>query len=92
MLHGEHAKFLGIEAAVASDISQHLLGALPGESPDYSTYHGAKGKDVFMDGHQVDYVARGTPVGRSSCLVHGQVDRLQHITEKVVLHGRSISR
>jgi hypothetical protein len=45
-----------------------------------------------MDGYQIDHVAWGSTVSRSSCLVHGQVNRVQHITEKVVPHGREKSK
>jgi hypothetical protein len=43
---------------------------------------------VFVNGHEINDVAKLAPSGGGHHLVHGKVDRMQDIAERLILHGR----
>ena len=92
-LRRQDVKFFRREPAVAGDVGQHLFRRLSGKASHGSADHGPKGKNVFMDGHQVDDVAGFAPVGSGCRFVCRQVDGVKHITEQIVpLRGEESKR
>jgi hypothetical protein len=80
----QYAKFFSGKAAVSRNVGKHFFRRLARKSAYGGTYRGPERKDGFMDGHQVNNVARFAPVGSGGCLIRRQVHGMQHVTEKLI--------
>ncbi|MGA8028234.1 MAG: hypothetical protein WB992_13915, partial [Bryobacteraceae bacterium] len=88
----QRVKFLRRKPAVPRDIGKHFFRGLAGEASDGSANNGPEGQNIFMDGYQVNDVARFAPVGGCGRLVCGEVGRMQYVTEKLILLRRKKSK
>ena len=64
----QHPKFLRCEAAVPRDIGKHLFRGLAGEASNGGANDSPKGQNLFMDGYQVNDVARLALIGAAEAL------------------------
>ena len=84
LLGGQHAEVFRRKAAVARNIGKHFFRRLAWKPAHGGANRGPKRKDGFMNGHEINNVARLTPVGGGGSLIRGQVRGMQHVTEKVI--------
>lgn len=79
----QNAKFLCRKATVPGDIGSHFFGGLPGESSHGGANHSPQGKNVLMDGHQVNHVAWFAAVGSGGRFIRRKIHGVQYVAEKL---------
>ena len=77
-------KFLRSETAVARDFRQHLFWRHAWKLADGGGNFGSEGKDGVVNCQQIDDVARNAAVRRRRRFVGGEIDGMQHLSEKRV--------
>lgn len=84
LLGRKYAKVFRRKAAVPRNVGKHFFRRLAWKPAHGGANRGSQRKNGFMDGHEVNDVARFSPVGGSGCLVCSQVRGMQHVTEKLI--------
>ena len=59
----QNAKFLRRKPAVPRNVGEHLFGGLSGKAPHRGAYDRSERQNAFMDGYEINDVARFAAVG-----------------------------